>query len=189
MPIIIKDGYKPCPKCSCTTRNVTLNERGKTVVTRCRDCAKRYAKEYVKKNSTAIAEKRKIDKQQNPEKWAAMEARARELRRSKDGKIALLVRSARTRAKSKGWEHNITIGDIVPSEICPLLGINLNWSNGATRQDSPTLDRIDTNKGYIRGNVWVISHKANSIKNNATYKEFITIAKNWEKANQYNMFK
>lgn len=36
---------------------------------------------------------------------------------------------------------------------------------------SPTLDRIDPKKGYVPGNVAVISDKANAIKSNANYRQ------------------
>ena len=39
------------------------------------------------------------------------------------------------------------------------------------RFNSPALDRIDNTKGYIRGNVWVISHRANQMKVDANIEE------------------
>lgn len=43
---------------------------------------------------------------------------------------------------------------------------------------SYSLDRIDSSKGYIKGNVWVIPFKANRIKSDATLEELELIAKN-----------
>lgn len=42
--------------------------------------------------------------------------------------------------------------------------------------NSYSLDRIDPNKGYIKGNIWVISLRANRIKNDATVSELRMIA-------------
>jgi hypothetical protein len=42
---------------------------------------------------------------------------------------------------------------------------------GQVHDGSPTLDRIDNAKGYVKGNVCVISKKANTMKNNATPEE------------------
>jgi hypothetical protein len=39
------------------------------------------------------------------------------------------------------------------------------------RNASPSLDRIDPSQGYIKGNVVVISHKANRLKNDAGLAE------------------
>lgn len=88
---------------------------------------------------------------------------------------AMLNRS-KSRAKRKGFEHNIELDDISIPDNCPLLGIPLIKGEDSVQENSPTLDRIDSSKGYIKGNVWVISYKANTIKSNATPEELLTIA-------------
>jgi hypothetical protein len=103
----------------------------------------------------------------------------------KNGPKQRMLSSAKTRAKKKGLEFNLTLEDIVIPEYCPLLGIKLTNHMGTCRSkcglpDSCTLDRKDTTKGYVKGNVWVISHKANTIKNNSTFDEFELIYNNWK---------
>jgi predicted RND superfamily exporter protein len=49
------------------------------------------------------------------------------------------------------------------------------------REYTPSLDRIDSKKGYTPDNVWVISHRANQIKNDATIEELKLITENLEK--------
>jgi hypothetical protein len=88
---------------------------------------------------------------------------------------AMLNRS-KSRAKKRGFEHNITLSDIRIPDTCPLLGIPLFCGEGEVCANSPTLDRIDSTKGYIKGNVWVISYRANTIKSDATPTELLTIA-------------
>lgn len=46
--------------------------------------------------------------------------------------------------------------------------------------NSPTLDRKDSTRGYVPDNVWVISHRANRMKNNATLEEMELLVKNWQ---------
>lgn len=84
-----------------------------------------------------------------------------------------LLNSARARAKRYGLEFNITEEDIFIPSHCPLLGIELQVATGkkASKSFSPSLDRFDPSKGYVKGNVWVISYKANTMKNNATLTE------------------
>jgi len=66
---------------------------------------------------------------------------------------------------------------------CPLLGIELTYVNCAgnrTTQNYATLDRIDSTKGYVMGNVQIVSFRANTLKNSATLEELKTIVQNWE---------
>ena len=73
-----------------------------------------------------------------------------------------MYRAAKARAKEKGRDFNIELSDVVIPALCPVLGIPM---------DRPSLDRIDGAKGYVKGNVRVISHRANTLKNNATIEE------------------
>ena len=65
---------------------------------------------------------------------------------------------------------------------CPLLGIELSYKNytGNAPNNYATLDKIDPTKGYIPGNVQILSYRANTLKNSATLEELKTIVKNWE---------
>lgn len=94
-----------------------------------------------------------------------------------------MCRSARARAKKKNLEFLITSEDIEIPDTCPLLGIPLTTGIGGIglNEGSPTLDRIDSSKGYIKGNILVISHKANRIKNDASLEELLKITKALEK--------
>jgi hypothetical protein len=89
---------------------------------------------------------------------------------------AFMIDRSKSRAKKKGFEHNIDIDDVVIPEYCPLLGIKLHKGDGKCCANSPTLDRIDNSKGYVKGNVWVISYRANTIKSDATIEELRQIA-------------
>lgn len=88
-----------------------------------------------------------------------------------------LLYAARKRAKTKGIEFNLTLEDIAIPEYCPALGLRLEPVRGMTGHDaSPSLDRIDNSKGYVKGNVTVLSFRANTLKNNATPAELRAIA-------------
>lgn len=89
---------------------------------------------------------------------------------------------ARSRAKEKNVPIDITKEDITIPEKCPLLGIPLMVAVGkrAPMPNSPTLDRKIPALGYIKGNIQVISFKANVMKSDASLAEMQVLVKNWE---------
>jgi hypothetical protein len=82
-------------------------------------------------------------------------------------------------AKRKNLEFDLTLQDLVVPEFCPYLGIRLTQvvGNGVV-WDNVSVDRIDSSKGYVKGNVQIMSRKANSMKNMATVEELVVFAKN-----------
>lgn len=77
---------------------------------------------------------------------------------------------ARRRAAKQGMEFDIELEDVVIPTYCPVLGFLLKPLSGDPRT-SPSLDRVNNKKGYVKGNVAVISHRANTIKGDATLTE------------------
>lgn len=84
---------------------------------------------------------------------------------------------AKAAARHAGREFNLELEDIVIPSHCPVLGIELfvtiNWEvrNTWHHPNTPSLDRVDNSKGYIKGNVQVISMRANQLKSGATLEE------------------
>jgi hypothetical protein len=93
-----------------------------------------------------------------------------------------LFQLARHRALKKGIEFNIEISDIVIPDICPILGLPIKKAIDGNRDLSPSLDRIDNTKGYIKSNIQVISFKANAMKSTADKSELINFS-NWVREN------
>jgi len=94
-----------------------------------------------------------------------------------------MLRVARYRAKQAGLEFNITEMDLSPSTHCPVFPeIELKYTNhGRGDQAGASLDRKDNSKGYVRGNVVIMSLRANLLKNDGTAAEHRAIA-NWMEA-------
>lgn len=82
-----------------------------------------------------------------------------------------ILQASRARAKRRGFACTIGLADIVLPEFCPVLGLKLAVGKDRVQRNSPSLDRFDLSKGYIPGNVRVISHRANALKNDGTLKE------------------
>lgn len=79
-----------------------------------------------------------------------------------------IIAAARARARRSGAPFSLTLDNLpeVP-DVCPILGIELRVSDGAPRSTSPSLDRKDPALGYVPGNIWWISHQANTMKSSA----------------------
>jgi len=104
-------------------------------------------------------------------------------KRLNDPKKALFC-GAKYRAKQRGVLFLLNPDDFIIPEICPILGIPIKTKSGTAtemvrhwRDDSPSLDRIDGARGYIKENVVVVSLRANRIKSDATIEELMKIAR------------
>ena len=85
-------------------------------------------------------------------------------------------RSKRDNAIRTGWSWEIEFGDLVWPTHCPILGIELDYFAPNIQENSVSFDQIDAGKGYVEGNVHIISWRANRIKNNGTAEEHRKIA-------------
>lgn len=149
---------------------------------------------YSKKNKDLISTNKKIYYTKNKIKLSIKNKKYREKNkiflqkknkeRYETGLIPIeriLYNSAKRRAKEKGLDFNIDKNDIKVFKNCPLLRIKLIRGKEIFHDGSPTIDRINNKKGYVKGNVHVISHKANRMKNNSTLGQLKTLVKNLEK--------
>lgn len=85
----------------------------------------------------------------------------------------------KSRCKIKGIPFDLNLEDIIIPTHCPILGIELTPNHGRSGyfDDSPSLDRIKPEGGYLKGNVRVISNRANMLKSNATVAEMELVLK------------
>lgn len=98
-----------------------------------------------------------------------------------------ILNRSQQRARKRNLEFNIDKDDIDIPEHCPILGIPLIEGKGKAggKKNSPSIDRIDPTKGYIKGNVRIISHLANAMKSFANEDELVKFA-NWIIQQNYN---
>ena len=82
----------------------------------------------------------------------------------------------RQNAKHSKWEWDLNYTDVTFPSHCPILGIELDYFAERRAENSPSFDRIDPTKGYITGNVLVVSWRANRIKNDGSEEEHRKIA-------------
>lgn len=94
--------------------------------------------------------------------------------------VKRLIYAARRRAKKQGLAFSITESDIVIPSSCPIFGTPFTNGTRTERRLSASLDRIDSSKGYVPGNVMVISWRANDLKGDATLEELKTLVRFYE---------
>ncbi len=122
---------------------------------------KRHLAEYGAAWHAANRDRRNVDARENY--W----------RMRVENPIALMLMRSRSRAKRVGLQHTLRPSDIVIPDVCPVLGIPIEMGKHrkGPSPNSPSIDRIDSRLGYVPGNVRVISHRANTLKCDATIAE------------------
>ena len=118
----------------------------------CRDCNNKNSREHYKNNLEHIKKQRK----------------------SKQDEATLS--SIKKRAKQKGLAFDLEVEDILGT-TCPIFGVELKRGSKQGPSDyAPSVDRIDNSKGYVKGNVQVLSNLANKMKANATPEQLLQFA-------------
>lgn len=147
-------------------RNYYINNKEK-----CSEVNKKYHKDNIEK----IKNRTKKYREKNKENIKNYQTEYRN-----NNQIKLMLGRAYQRAKKKGYDFTITKHDIIIPEKCPAIGIVLKYNNKPQMSNSPSLDRLDSIKGYTKENINVISGRANFIKSDATFEEFEAIYKWWK---------
>lgn len=88
--------------------------------------------------------------------------------------------NARQRAKRGHFLCDLDLDYVrsIVADTCPLLGFPLIYAQPKLSDNSPTLDRKNPTLGYTKGNVAVISHRANRLKSDSTIEELQTLLNN-----------
>lgn len=100
---------------------------------------------------------------------------------SPDRRYSMWAQAKKRSLKNGYYPFDIEPTDIEIPDRCPLLGIKLVTTNSVMRPNSPTLDKVIPELGYVKGNIWVISARANTIKNDASLEELKLLTQNLEK--------
>lgn len=146
-----------------------------------REAKKRWARDYYQKYKEKLDEDNRERKRRyyhaNKEIIAKKIANQFQIDRVERPRRYLFQR-AKSNGRTSGREVSITLDDIIIPEKCPYLNIPLTCTVTSKRTHSNiSIDRIDSAKGYIKGNVQVISFLANLMKSNATEEQLIAFAK------------
>jgi hypothetical protein len=179
---------KTCNKCNIEKDDAEFYKGRKT----CKFCFGTSKKLWSQNNREKINEKSREKYRKSPEVRLSKKQRSQRLRvknKDKDNENRSLRQNlekkmfdnARERAKRKNIQFSITIEDVIMPEKCPIFGIPLKKGEGTCKDFSPSLDRIDPNKGYVKGNVMVISYRANRMKQDSNPDEMIALGEYYKK--------
>lgn len=160
--IIAPDGYKHCPSCSQILplgfyyRKNKKNEYDEEKTYRiCRSCAMEKSKRNYRTHKSSSVERYR----KNP--------------------IKKILSNLKTRSKSGGYPFDLDEDDIIIPDFCPVLGIPIIPNSNS--DNSPSVDKFISTLGYVKGNVFVISKRANRIKCDANIEEIEKLL-NWMKS-------
>lgn len=141
-----------------------------------KEARKQYRINYALKNKEKL-EERKNDTSKFYNSKEYRNNKTKEFREKNYEKY--LLYQIKASAKKRNLEFNLTIEDIVIPKICKYLGIEITKTIGNGLLDSaPSVDRIDSNKGYIKGNIQIISQLANKVKSNLSISQLVIFANN-----------
>jgi hypothetical protein len=159
---------RPKVERSCAGCGADIRGRAKAKTT-CADCEPRPPRLCVGCGSVDLRGTMRWRCEECQDAWDAGES-GRVRQWQADNPAATMLIRARTRAKRKGLECTITLDDVKAAwpndNRCPVYKVELvrNLGEHHASPESPSLDRIDNSKGYVPGNVWVISLQANGTK-------------------------
>lgn len=100
---------------------------------------------------------------------------------TKENPVKRMLYRAKARAEQKGILFDLQECDVSIPDVCPLLGTPFSFHLGKPTPYSPSLDRIVPELGYTKGNVMVVSMRANVAKNDLSLDELKLLVENLEK--------
>lgn len=94
--------------------------------------------------------------------------------------LEIMAHNAKQRAIKDQVPYDIDFGYLksISTQTCPVFGIQLAWGTlgEGGNNNSPSLDKIKPEWGYVRGNVIIMSHLANTIKQDVGWEEIMCLA-------------
>jgi hypothetical protein len=155
---------KQCKKCnrfldfSLFSKNAAIKDG---LQSKCKECDNKYQRKRRIENKEKVQEYGRIYRETHFNDF--------------DFRIQGLLNASKQRSREKGLDNSLTKDDLkelFPEDgKCPVFGFKLEWNKAGFRDTSPSIDRIDPTKGYVKGNVQIISWKANRIKGYASVED------------------
>lgn len=136
---------------------------------------------HYNRNKISICLKDKQKRKNNIVKYLQQESVQRETNKEniklnnssykKKNRLRSIYHAAKKRSKEQGVAFDIKYEDIIVPLYCPILNIELFHGVGGACDNSPSIDKIVPELGYIKNNIRVISYKANRYKSDMTREQ------------------
>lgn len=137
------------------------------------------------KARSALARRRARGEPDDFVRWThlRLEPTLDELKKStlrQNAEIRAMLQQSKKRARKSGHEFSLKPADIVIPTHCPVFGTPLSREPGRCTPATPSIDRLDNARGYVPGNIHVISFRANTVKGSGTLDELRAVVKYME---------
>lgn len=138
-----------------------------------------------------LSPERKESRKRKAEIWLEnnkdyVNERKKKYRLEKESFEQKLFYRTKNRAKKLNKTFNIELKDIIIPKMCPYLNVPLTQIKGRGKTDfNPSIDRIDNEVGYVKGNIRIISNLANSMKRDDSNDLLIDFAKGVFRLHKY----
>lgn len=128
-----------------------------------------YNKKYYARNKARLNARNKEWYIANPERViAAGKLSYARIHADPGARARYLIRAARARAKLKGLPFDILVNDIlwqIELGVCAVTGIPFHFAANEGRHPfTPSIDRVDNDLGYVKGNVRVVVWALNAMR-------------------------
>lgn len=162
-----------CPECNVEKDDEEFYKKLNKPLYRCKICVNKLHKTpiYVERRRKRSNE----NYHKNKEKFSERNKRYRV--KNFQRKLWLEIRK---RAKRTNIEFDLDVEDIKLITFCPVLNIPIILC-GQNSEQSISIDRIDNNKGYTKGNIVIVSNRANKLKKDATLQELWSVYDRYKK--------
>jgi len=186
---------KQCSKCEqiISAKQFTKDKNKKDGLgSYCLECNRANRREWNKNNPNKLKAQKQRWNQQDRVKQSKREsyqsnretilAKLKQQRTGKEGYLKTMLRSAKSRAKENSLEFNIDLQYLqsIATDHCPVDGLPFDWDRQLEVDKflplaTPSLDRIDSSKGYVKGNVKIIGWKWNAKKSNMNLDDLLLL--------------
>lgn len=154
-----------------------------------REYMREYNKKYYQENKKEIDRRQKEWRKQNPDKVRASRKATAERRQNDFSKLAsVLYAKTLTSKRRKGrmLKNNLSteyIQTILEKQnyCCAITGIKLDHRSGKNNLRMASVDRIDSRKGYVKGNIQIVLNGINKLKGESSVADVLKLLREYAK--------